>query len=83
MALSDQERDRIREEEWIRLQARADFYKTNPGAAPGWGPDSGPGWGPWWGRYRHPWYPVALAIILAFVLLNNIVRYVRWDHILP
>jgi len=31
MALSNEERERIREEEWVRLQAREDFSKTNPG----------------------------------------------------
>ena len=31
MALTDQERERIREEEWIRLQARQDFNRHNRG----------------------------------------------------
>jgi hypothetical protein len=30
MPLSDDERARIREEEWVRLQAREDFKRTNP-----------------------------------------------------
>jgi hypothetical protein len=83
MALSNEERDRIREEEWVRLQARADFYKTNPSAGQGWNPSNNPNWAPGWGRYRRPWFPVTLAIIFAFVLLNNLIRFIRWDHIWP
>jgi hypothetical protein len=87
MALSNEERDRIREEEWVRLQARADFYKTNPSAGANWGQGQGQGWGPnsgtGWGRYRRPWFPVTLVIIFAFVLLNNLIRFIRLDHIWP
>jgi hypothetical protein len=30
MVLTEEERQRIREEEWVRLQARQDFRQTNP-----------------------------------------------------
>jgi hypothetical protein len=83
MALSDQERERILEEEWVRLQAQADFYRTNPGAAPSWGSGWRRGYG-WGGRRWHPWFPVAIvAIFFAFILLGDIAERINWNHILP
>jgi hypothetical protein len=70
MALTDQERERIREEEWVRLQAQADFYKTNPGIGAG--------------RCNGWRYGVAIvAIFFAFILLGDIAERINWNHVLP
>ena len=76
MPLTDQERDRIREEEWVRLRARADFYKANPG----WGPV----WGRRWGGPKPAGFVVAIVgIVFTFALLANIAERINWNHILP
>ena len=81
MALTTEERDRIREEEWVRLQAREDFYRTNPSAT---NPGAGPGWGRYWGQRRHPGFTVAIvAIVFGFVLLREIAAHINWNQILP
>lgn len=75
MPLSDQDRDRIREEEWVRLQAREDFYKQNGGLS--WGPRYG------WGRRKHPGYFLAFVGIVAFAaVLISVAERINWDGLL-
>lgn len=77
MSLSSEERERIPEEEWVRQQAREDFYKTNPTAVPGWGRRRG----------RPPVHPGSfvgtIAVLGTFVILADIASRIKWKHILP
>ena len=77
MPLSQEDRDRIREEEWVRLQAREDFYKTNPNSAEG-------SFGAlrWRGSRRPGLVFAFVAIGLTFVLLIDIAERINWNQLL-
>ena len=73
MPLSNEERERIREEEWVRLQAQEDFYQTNPRA----------GWKRGRRGQHHPGYFLAfVGLVLVGITLVNIVDKVNWNQLI-